>query len=353
MAYTHLFIPDSVSASADAGGWRANANFINDQADATYGRRTSLYVLTEGGGVWQPAHKRVLEGSIIPDTLSWDYKQSQLSIQLTTSNAFLDQAGLQGIYFVDRAYAPGPTYNPHQIENLNLGKIVEHILEAHTNVSIDPAGGWVDTSGIDTTNSTSVDVYTVRNSNSIWQTLKNIADNEFYVRYFTKLDQFIYEPHPQFRAVPQAVTVTFTADEMVAQPEVRFRNDVKTDQMQLYALTDKGEILQSFYPAAVGTEGRRQKLANIRCNSQSRLDLLSQRSYRYANRDMDVTIQLAGSWAAYLELYDRVAITYSGTARNGVTLSWSAKKFWIEEIALSRVGNLGTVTQLRLAEENL
>ncbi len=52
------------------------------------------------------------------------------------------------------------------------------------------------------------------------------------------------------------------------------------------------------------------------------------------------------------ELLDRVELTYSGTARNGIAFIWNKKKFWIKSITVRRQFNFGAITELRLEEEN-
>lgn len=345
---TSLII-QSVDADADRGGWQIQASFVNDQDEAVYGRRVECLVLGEGDGLWESAMKRVINGSMIPQNVTFNRGSSDTPVIISTSDIFLNQAGHQGIYFTNTS----PSANQHQIPNLNLGRIVRHIVTKHTNISQQTAGGWVDTSGIDVANSTSVDVYTVRQSNSIWTTIENIASNEFYVRYFTKYDRLIYEQRPQFKTVLPDVTLSITQDMIVDAPNVTFRNELKTDQVQLYALRDNGAILRATYPANVGTELRRQKFTNLRCNSQTRLNLLATRAFAYLNREINVSLAMAGAWGAYLELYDRVAITYAGTSRNGVSINWVAKKFYINAIRINRAGNYGATTELELEEENL
>lgn len=345
---TSLII-QAVDASADRGGWQVTASFANDHDEAVFGRRTDIYVLPEGDGVWEEDKKVVINGSMIPQSVSFTRRQSDTPVIISTSDVFLNTAGHQGIYFTNTT----PSTNQHQIPNLNLGKIVEHLVEQHTNISIETAGGWVDTSGIDTVNSTSVDVYTVRQSNSIWSTIETIASNEFYVRYFTKNDKLIYEPHPQFAAVLPDPTLHIDQTMMIGAPEIVYRNELRTDQVMLYALTDTGLILTSNYPTDIGTELRRQKFTNLRCNSQARLDVLAQRAYQYLNREFNFNVSLAGPWGAYLELYDRISVTYSGTAYNGVDITWVNKKFWINTIRVNRVGNFGAITELTLEEENV
>lgn len=348
---TNLII-QSLSGDATKGGWQASASFANDQEKALYARHVEIYNKLEGGGVWEDNYKISIDGSILPQSVVFDRRQSQTSVTISTSDTFLSNAGFQGVYFVDRSFV-NPPYNPHQIENLNLGKVIKHIVEGHTNIADSVPGGWVDTFGIDTLHSTSIDVITVRNSNSIWQTLETVAKNEFYVRYFTKQDKLIYEPHPQYKAVLPDSVLTLDTSNIVGQPEVIYRTDVAVDQAQLYAITDAGVILTSEYPSNIGTDGRRQKFSNLRCNSQSRLDLLAERAYKFLNRTYNLRVTVGGAWGSRLELYDRVSVTYTGTDRNGVSIDWTDKKFWIDTINVTRIGNFGATTELMLEEENV
>jgi hypothetical protein len=358
---TTLFIPDNIEADADRGGWLCSGAFANDQADAVYSRRLGLFFRAEGAGVWDVDERVAIQGAIIPQDLVFTHGQSRTSVTVGTADVFLANAGLQGIYFV-RDATPA---NPHQVPLLNLGKIVQHIVEQHCNISstafivkddgtgytADPVGGWVDTTDIDTLTSTPVDVYTVRESTSIWQTLADIAANEFYVRYMSKDDAFHYKHHPQFDPAPPLPVFTLTRANMATRPEILYRQDVAVDQVQLYALTDEGQVLQSFWPAAIGTEGRRLKYTNLRCDTQARLDTLARRAYQWANREFTVKIAIPGALGLALELYDRLSVTYTGTAANGVSIAWASKKFWVQAIRVSRVGRFGAVSELTLEEE--
>lgn len=346
---TTSLIVKTIDADASRGGWQATCVNYNAQADIEYGRHVEIFNRSEGGGTWEDDFRLALDGSMMPQSMQFSRSKSSVQLVVSTADAFLENAGLQGIYFSEQA-APA---NPHQMTDLRLGRIVKHILEEHTNVTTATPGGWVDTSRIEIVQSTSVNVYTVKGSNSIWATIADIASNEFYVRYFTKYDQMVYEQHPQFKALLPDVTFTATESNMLTAPEIVFRDWVKTDQVQLYALTDSGNILTKDYPANIGTDGRRQKFANLRCNTQARLDLLAERAYKFLNRQYDVRIRLAGPWGVYLELYDRIAVTYSGTAQNGVSISWSEKKFWIEKITVTKGPANTAVTELYLQEENV
>lgn len=358
---TTRFIIQTISADADQGGWQATGSFANQQSDAVYSRRTEIYYTPEGGGDWDAVAHIALKGSILPQSVRFDRKSSQTQVTVSTSDRFLQNAGLQGIYFVESA---SPT-NPHQVTNLNLGKIVQHIIEQHCNISstaflqnsdgsysANPVGGWADTSDIDTTNSTSVDVYTVRQSNSMWQSIKNVAANEYYVAYFDKYDRFHYDNHPQFDPSLPTATLTLDSTNIIGQPEVTFRDRVLIDQAVLLGLTDAGVILTASYPPVVGTDGRIDRSQNnIRCNSQSRLDTLAERYFDFQNRDYDLRLSIPGAWGLMLELYDRVLVNYSGTSRNGIGLSFLFEPFFIDGIEVSRVGNFGAVTTLRLTQQ--
>lgn len=356
------FILQSIEADGTRGGWQATGSFANDQAEAVFGRRVDIYFTPEGSGVWEDAATLAMRGNILPQSVRFDIRQSGTEFTLPTTDAFLQNAGLQGIYFTDVAVVS----SPHEYNDLRLGTIVKHIIEQHTNISstanvqnadgtfsANPVGGWVDTSGIDIIFTTKVDVFTVRQSNSIWQTLKNIAKNEFYVVYMTKEDNFIYEPHPVFAVTIPAVTLEIDDTMMVGQPEIIFRDQVDMDQMVLSALTDSGDILRSVFPANVSAAGRRQRITNLRCNTQVRLDTLAQRAFSFESRLYDLRLFLAGPWGLFLELFDRIAFTYSGTSRNGVSLSFTQEKFFIDKIRVTRSGSFGALTELVLQQENI
>jgi hypothetical protein len=299
---------------------------------------------------------------MFPQNVKFDIRQSQTQVNVATSDAFLNQRGLQGIYNQNVAVVT----QPHQYLNMRLGKIVKHIVEQHCNVSstgfvqntdgtfsVNPIGGWVDTTDIDETTSTRADLFTVRQTNSIWQKIKEIADNEFYVRYMTKKDEFVYRQHPAFLTVLQTVTLAINSTMLVGQPEVVFRDDNQVDQVVLAALTDDGEILRSNFPANIATDGRKLSITNLRCNEQARLDQLATRKYSFESRQYDLRLFMPGTWGLYLELFDRVTLTYTGTSRNGISLSFSAEPFYVDRIRVNRVGDFGAITELGLTQENI
>jgi hypothetical protein len=365
---TTKFLATVIEGSVDRGGWQATGSFVNDQGAADYGRRVDVYFTGEGGGVWDASASIALKASILPQLVRFDYKQSATELTISTTDIFLQNAAIQGIFFADPSKLSPPTAvtNPHQYDPLSLGTIVKHIIEQHTNISstgviqnsdgtfsATPIGGWVDTSDIDTANSTTADVYTVRQNNSMWRTIRDIAANEFYIAKMTRKDEFSYNPNPMFEATLPSFTIDLDSSYLVAQPEVTFRNDVQVDQVLLMALTDDGDILKSEYPANVAATGRRLSITNLRCNSQARLDTLAERKYFFETRPYDLRLRIAGPWGLEMDLLDRISLTYSGTSRNGIELSFVNEPFWIQGIRVSRVGNFGAITELSVSQENL
>jgi hypothetical protein len=342
--------------------WQATGSFANDQDEAVYGRRVDIYWLPEGDGTWANNSILGMSGSILPQSVRFDIRQSGTPVTVTTSNFFLDGSALRGIYFTDT----DPITNPHQYADLRLGTIIKHIVEQHTNISStanvqnddgtdsgNPIGGWSDTSNTDIIFTTKVDAFTRRQSNSLWQAVKDIGKNEFYVAYFSKDDSFNYEPHPVFKTTLDPFTLAIDDTMIVGQPEIRFRDKVNLDQAVLAALTDEGEILNAQFPTAQTVQGRSLNITNLRCNDQNRLNTLAQRVFSFESRLYDLKLQLPGPAGLYLELFDRVSFTYSGTSRNGVDLSFSAEPFFVNKIRVNRVGNFGAITELELEQENL
>jgi len=355
-------ILQSIDGDGDRGGWQATGSFANDQDEAEYGRRVDIYFLTEGDGIWLGTSLLGLSGSILPQSVKWDIRQSGTPVTITTSNFFLDNSALRGIYFTDT----DPPTNPHQYADLRLGTIARHIIEQHSNISStatvqnddgtdsgDPIGGWSDTSNIDVVFTTKVDAFTRRQNNSLWQAIKDVAKNEFYVAYFGKNDSFNYEPHPVFKSTLDPFTLAIDANMVIGQPEIQFRDKIDMDQVTLAALTDDGQILNASFPVEMTAQGRSLNITNLRCNDQNRLNTLAQRVFSFESRLYNLKIQLPGPAGLYLELFDRVSFSYTGTARNGVSLSFSAEPFFIKRIRVTRIGNYGAITDLELEQENL
>ena len=355
MAILDNMVVSSIVGDVDTGGWTANCQLLNDQATAEYGRHVLVWHRTQESGVWPPGYAIALNASIVPKAVNWDRRMSSTEILLGTSHVFLQNAGLQGLFFTDQAHVdpvpvPPDAFDQHEIVTMTLGSIVKHIVEKHTNIS-QAAGGWVNTDYVQVANSTLVNVRTVRESNSIWSTLKEIGDTEFFVVFFRKDDTLVYDCHPQFAAVLADVTVIFDASMIIGAPSVTYNDLAVPDQVRLYALTDEGDTIRAYYPADITAEGRKHKLTNIRCNTQARLDQLAFRLFNFMQRRYQARITLPGAWGLQFELYDRVGMTYAGTAINGVSFNWANKKFWLSNITVNRLASFGAVSELTLEEE--
>ena len=109
----------TLSGDTNRGGWQASINVANQSDLLRYGQEVTLYAISEGGEVWEEFHSKALRGSAIPNTTVFDRKQSNTTLTIRTSDMFLQNAGLQGIYFTSNI-TPG---NPHQIPNLTLANI--------------------------------------------------------------------------------------------------------------------------------------------------------------------------------------------------------------------------------------
>jgi len=65
-----------------------------------------------------------MRGSILPQSVTFDIRQSGTGFTVATTDNFLSISGLQGIYFTDT----DPATHPHQYVDLRLGTTVKHII---------------------------------------------------------------------------------------------------------------------------------------------------------------------------------------------------------------------------------
>jgi hypothetical protein len=191
------------------------------------------------------------------------------------------------------------------------------------------------------------DAYVVRENASLWQALKKIAQDEFYVVYFDRLNRLVYKAQPQFAtAVPAAVATLDNT--MIMEPyRVEFRTQKKPGNVTVLGLTAAGTVLNSTYPAGVGVDLRGPRY-EVRAESQARIDVLAERQYKWLVRDYTVMARLPNAWD--FELHDRVNLTLAGTTTNGVTFSWTDKIFWVSRVAYRKQQTRGYITELTLEE---
>jgi hypothetical protein len=322
----------SMLGDANKGGWECQVETYQDTdaIEKWQAVQLSLRYYTPSG--WDEEEREVFVGHALPLSFVFDRPFSTARFTVATSHRFLENASLQGIGFTNQAVPA----NAHQINNMRVGHIVEHIVEEHCNISTSTnAEGWVDTSDIDTINSTRVNRYNIHSTNNMWGALQTIARNEFYYIYFDRLNALHYISHPMFLAVPPTAVMEFTSDFCMGRPSVKLRAEKKVSQVVLKATNAAGTVLTSIYPAVPADEGVPKKMTRCRVSTQARLDVLARRQYDWETRDYTVQWPAPGWCGFFFDLLDRVKVTYVGTSENGVALNWYSKYFWIHRIQMS------------------
>jgi hypothetical protein len=340
--WLNLLEVSDLTGDVDQGGWSASLTFFCSQADAPYLRQITLYHRNFSGLSWEIADRVGLTGVIIPQSVKADRGVSRVQAMAYSYHKPLDSIPVTGCYFEDS----NAGVHAHQINNLSLALVVEHLALHHVHINGD---GDIDTTLVDTAGSTGVDPYIVRENASIWRALQKIAADEFYSIYFNRENQLVYEPHPQFDATLPDVVASLDSTNLLAPYTVELREGRKAKNVVLLGLTNAGEVIESTYPAGVGVDVRGPR-REVRCNAQARLDVLAERWYKWLTRDYTATVLLPGAWD--IELNDRIALTLSGTTSNGVTFSWSDKDFWVSRVSYRKRGtsSFGYNTELVLEE---
>lgn len=345
----------SVMADAAKGGWEAQLETYQDTDAIEKWQTVALPFKFYSPTGWDEDDRMGLIGHALPLGFDFDFPSSTARFNIATSHRFLESASVQGIGFADQSVAGAAPYNDHQILNMRIGHIIEHIIEDHTNISTTTnTEGWVDTSDIDTTNSTRVNRYNVHASNNMWSTLQNISRNEFYYLYFDKLNALHYIPNPMFDAVLPTPVMEFTGAFCAGKPTVRIRAQKKVSQVTLKAVDEDGTVYTSKYPDTPADEGRPKELTRIRVGGaapQARLNVLVRRVYDWETRDYTVEWPAPGWSGFHFELLDRVQITYTGTSANGVDIDWYQKDFWLHRLQMGPGPGLTGMTRFTLEEE--
>ncbi len=338
----------SITADAQKGGWEASLVTFQDTDAIAKWQEVRLPFRFGSSDGWDEDQRTGLVGHALPLGFDYNFLASNSRFSIATSNRFLEGMTVQGIGFTSVAGAPA---NSHQITNMRLGHIIEHILEDHCNISTTTnPEGWVDTSDIDVTASTLVGRYNFHQTNNAWSALQVVARNEFYYLYFSKDNAVHYIPHPMFGALPTPV-MEFTADFCAGRPTVNIHAVKKVSQMKLKAVTDDGAVLTQLYPTIPADEGQLKQLTRVRCNANPRLLVLATREYDWQTRDYTVTWPAPGWSGLHFELLDRVWLTYTGTTANGVHIDWYRKPFWIHRIEMRPGPGFGGLTTFTLEEE--
>lgn len=320
-----------ISADISRGGWEIRGTAYNDADMISENERLQIYVRAKMADEWDPAWIQRFVGYCLPQSIRRFHDQSRMEFIAHTSDAYLKRARIQGIYFTEEV-APA---NEHQIVNMNSGKIIDHIIDGHTNMGPNtPApNGWVDITDIDIVNSADLTVLSLHEG-IIWERIRQLAENEFYVAYFSKDDNFHYIPHPTFDAALPAVTMVWDDDFITEPLEIISRTNKRYNQAVLRALQDGGAILTSVYPAQPAIAepeayGEKLQLTRLRCNTQGLLDTWAERRYQWENRDYTIRVRRPGLVGCWFELLDRIQIVHVNAADG---IDWDHEDFWLHKI---------------------
>jgi hypothetical protein len=335
------------------------------------------------------------QGHVLPLQISFDRVGSLATFVASTTDAMLKNGWLQGISFWDFDTTPRVHYHHFDsvtggaaFERMTMGRIVRHLLGyydqlgappatnpdwvAHTNLvhhATQNPHGWITLDNVTTEpfdvalnpeGTMRVDRYNVHETENLWEAIRQIAKNEFFIAYFDKLNNFYYMRHPMYASTLPDPVMTFDEGFSVGRPVVYVRHNAAVSdvgsvrQVRLHAVTDDGDTLHSEYPAsATHIYGKTDEISYIRCNDQDTLDEWARVHYLFQNRDVTVRWTAPGVCGLLFELMDRVEVTYSGTSANGVHLNWSAKKFWIHGIQVTPGAGFSGTTVFTLEAENV
>lgn len=378
----------SINGSLTRGGWEMRLTSLSDTDLLVTNQRIVLdWHGMFGTGTPEVAARRAFDGHVMPQRFRFDRRGSVAEFLAQTSDGFLRRGWLQGIGFADTAAVARTHYHQFDsvtgvVERMTMGRLVRHILGyydvlgappgtnpdwvAHSNLvfhAVQNPQGWIDLSDVTLTpfvdpgnldGTMRVDRYIVRESKNLWNTILNIAKNEFFVAYFTKANEFYYCRHPMYQAVLPPSVMTFDEDFCIGKPSVELRLTDQARQYRLDAVTDEGNVLHAEYPVIpVHVYGNVPRFSRVRCNSQDTLDEWARIAYLWENRDTTVRWTAPGLCGLLFEILDRVQLTYTGTAENGVHIDWTGKYFWIHDITVRpSVGFSGQSTFV-LEAENL
>ena len=144
------YVSISVQGSISQGGWTASI-VSNDPDSITQYLIISVYI-TEYWGDPLVADNQLLllKGQIVPQTLAINWEKSRASAVIATAHDALNLCEIQAVGYAEK---PVPA-NEHQMTTLTLGRIVEHMLDRHTNLVYDASDnpdGWVTLNNLDLT----------------------------------------------------------------------------------------------------------------------------------------------------------------------------------------------------------
>ena len=347
----------SLMASLRRGGWEATLRIGADGDALADWQIVEIWLRqlwADPDAAWHDeGWKRIMKGYALPKEIRRDWKRGDFDVVTATSHRMLRNMECQYIAFLEDAT---PAHN-HELVDLTLGYMIQHVLDSHTNIIYDAATnpeGWATYSGINLTVGGEFDWFGLgreRGLIRIWPTLAAFAKGYGLITYFNKFDDFFWGPHPMFDSPLPGSVVTLTTDFWDTIKIRWLGQEKRVRQAHITADQDDGTTLIGTYPDLSAPPDTNWYYGNdifgrIRCNEQAELNDVAERIQRFANRDYDVEIETWGLWD--FELADRVRITYVNTADD---IDWTTKSFYVESIKITfDLKNNRIKTKLRLNE---
>ena len=338
-----------ITASVQEGGWRATGNIFGDADRLQWYQEAESWFYLYRGGAWEPDPRLGFRGHLLPEQWQKTFQSSVAPWRAFTAQEYLKRLEVQGIFFAEAA-SPA---NQHQLNvDDTYGHIVEHILGAageygHWNGVIDIWPEGFCRLNIDKTNSAAPGTHEVKAGN-IWSRLQEIARAEFFRLWVSKDNIINYQVDGMFQSPLPDVTMDITSAHLLEPLQIIPRNTEQIGQIKLFGTTPGGEQIDGTYPTDP-TAGPPIVEGGFMATSNAQMATVAERKYKYANRDYSVMATLPGAQGLLFEIMDRVSITYTSSADN---ITWSAKKFWVEEIRVRLTDQFNAVTTMRLEAEN-
>ena len=336
MANPNALIPASLVGDIKRGGWRITVNSQADTAAIATGQGFEI-LAKSGANFYDTAFRQVFNGNAIAalDNIGFDRYNSQSNVVCGTANEFLSGEAVQDIGFTSQA----TPLNDHQITNLSLALIVDHIMRRHCNIVFDAVNmpdGIVTVMNIDFANSVQLQRYNTSKSQNMWRVIQNIgggeSSGEFYRAWFDKNNSFYYQPSPMFGTKTSLGTIDKTY--IWNKPRVRLNANQpgkRVGQTNITAIKNFNELFVSKYPSAPADGKTLPSKDGIFAASQGESDLFAERMYKWLTRPYTVTVQVDPALVAFeVDLADKITLSYNGPvdgAGSGMHLDLSGDYF--------------------------
>ncbi len=340
-------IPRQLTGDLRRGGWQMTGYVEGDTDAVEYGDNWVVEAKS-GASFVDSQWREIFSGHILsdPETLEFSRYSSRIEVIAGTMNELLEGEALQAIGFTDQT-TPS---NDHQVNGLNFGEMIDHIIKRHCNAVYDATempDGVVTELDVDTTNSTALERFNVDKSDNIWRTLQQLGggeqNGEFYNPFFDRRNKFYYQASPPFWTTPPVSKGTITKDHLRGTVKVKANAARPRDQIGQVSLTAYADY-DTFYTATYPTNPARGKVLpprkGIYANSQARANTLAQRLYDWLTRpysleiEIDPGLVLLGDDGRGLDLADKITLTYDGPVEDaisgaGVHLDFDAQDFFV------------------------